>query len=60
MTRLLKHRLKHDGVTFEDEASLKDMVSSIYLGACHLILMYCVADQALASTETVCRMELAD
>lgn len=30
--RLLGHRLKDDGATFEDEVSLRDTMSQVYLG----------------------------
>ena len=33
LTRLLSHRLKDDGVTFKDEASLRDTMAQVYLGA---------------------------
>jgi hypothetical protein len=32
LTRLLSHRLKDDGATFEDEASLSDTMAQVYLG----------------------------
>lgn len=35
LTRLLKCRLKDDGVTFDDEDDLKDTMATMYLGTCY-------------------------
>jgi hypothetical protein len=36
LTRLLSNRLKDDGVTFEDEVSLRDTMAGAYLGTSFL------------------------
>lgn len=43
LTRLLRHHLKDDGITFEGEDDLKETIANIYLGACCLLFVLCLS-----------------
>ena len=54
LTRLLKCRLKDDGVTFDDEDDLKDTMATMYLGTFYYLKFVALANQGLAGAESVC------
>jgi hypothetical protein len=54
LTRLLRCRLKDDGVTFDDEDDLKDTMATMYLGTFYYFEVRALVNQRLAGAESVC------